>query len=71
MINPINSRNLIPPKVDELLHGFAVNGNPNTWTGKVVSLTAWRQLNEWERHGPNGRHWNGITQAWEAPEGDP
>lgn len=38
---------------------------PRTWTGRVVSLAAWRDMTEWERHGPNGRHWNGITKQWE------
>ena len=33
----------------------------------VVSLEDWRTLTEWERHGPNGRHWNGITRKWEVP----
>jgi hypothetical protein len=33
-------------------HGFAVNGYPQTWTGNVVSLDAWRRLSERERHGP-------------------
>ncbi len=41
-----------------------------TWTGRVVSLAAWRDLTEWERYGPNGRHWNGITKLWEKPEED-
>lgn len=40
---------------------------PSTWTGRVVSLAAWRDMTEWERHGPNGRHWNGITKQWEQP----
>jgi hypothetical protein len=59
----------LPPEVEELRHGFAVNGNPKTWTGKIVSLDAWRQLNEWDRHGPNGRHWCGATRAWVVPDG--
>ncbi len=45
-------------------HGFAVNGNPKTWTGKVVSLADWRGLSDWEKHGPDGRVWCGITKQW-------
>lgn len=41
---------------------------PRTWTGRVVSLDEWRRLTEWEKHGPNGRLWNGITRQWEQPE---
>jgi hypothetical protein len=48
-------------------HGFAFDGRPRNWTGLVVSLAAWRDLSDWERHGPNGRHWNGITKGWEKP----
>lgn len=48
-------------------HGASVTGSPRTWTGRVVSLDAWRSLTEWERHGPNGRNWNGITRRWESP----
>ncbi len=51
---------------DDTRHGFALNGHPKTWTGNIVSLDAWRQLSEWDRHGPDGRHWNGITKSWEA-----
>jgi hypothetical protein len=40
---------------------------PLTWTGRVVSLDEWRTLTEWERHGPNGQHWNGITKQWDKP----
>ena len=47
-------------------HGKSVAGNPLTWTGKVVSLEAWRDLTEWEKHGPDGRHWNGATRKWEV-----
>jgi hypothetical protein len=54
-------------RVDEMRHGFATNGRPKTWTGKIVSLDAWRQLSEWERHGPDGRQWNGLTQSWGNP----
>jgi hypothetical protein len=50
-------------------HGLSVAGTPLTWTGRVVSLDAWRNLTEWERHGPRGRMWNGLMQQWEEPEG--
>ncbi|MBQ0716920.1 MAG: hypothetical protein KBT76_05885 [Sulfitobacter litoralis] len=50
-------------------HGIAFDGRPKTWTGRVVSLAAWRMLTEWERHGPKGQHWNGITRQWEQPKG--
>jgi hypothetical protein len=40
---------------------------PKTWTGRVVSLADWRTLSEWERHGPNGRHWCGVRKRWQHP----
>ena len=59
-----------PASTNEMRHGHAINGYPKTWTGKVVSLAAWRQLSEWEKHGPNGRVWDGITKTWgEADDG--
>lgn len=51
-------------------HGVSIAGNPCTWTGRIVSLDAWRQLTEWERHGPNGRHWCGIARNWIEPKGE-
>ena len=48
-------------------HGVSVSGNPKIWTGRIVSLDDWRRLSEWEKHGPNGRHWSGITKQWEPP----
>jgi hypothetical protein len=51
-------------------HDVTCGGQPKTWMGRVVSLAAWRDLTEWERDGPKGRHWNGITSQWEQPEGD-
>ncbi|GGE17399.1 hypothetical protein SAMN05421774_10447 [Gemmobacter megaterium] len=30
----------------------SVTDRPMTWTGKVVSLDAWRRLSAWDRHGP-------------------
>lgn len=51
-------------------HGRSVAGHPRTWTGRVVSLDAWRHLSEWERHGPNGRHWCGIARNWIEPKGE-
>lgn len=44
-------------------------GRVRTWTGRVVSLDTWRKLNTWDRHGPNGRQWDGRTASWEWPEG--
>lgn len=43
-------------------------GRVRTWTGRVVSLDAWRRLSAWDRQGPNGRHWDGRTALWEWPE---
>lgn len=55
---------------DGFPHGTACDMglSPRTWTGRVVSLAAWRELTEWDRHGPRGRHWNGATNRWEQPE---
>jgi hypothetical protein len=55
------------PSAESFPHGLSVTGQPLTWTGRIVSLDAWRILTEWEKHGPNGRHWNGITKQWEDP----
>jgi hypothetical protein len=49
-------------------HGVTFTGQPKTWTGRIVSLEAWRILTEWEKHGPNGRYWNGNTKKWEEPK---
>jgi hypothetical protein len=51
-------------------YGTTFDGRPLTWTGRVVSLAAWRMLSEWERHGPKGKHWNGLTRQWETPKGN-
>ncbi|WP_138935313.1 hypothetical protein [Roseovarius arcticus] len=49
---------------NDMQHGFASTGHLKTWTGKIVSLDAWRQLSEWDRHGPDQRQWNGKTNQW-------
>ncbi|WP_406721381.1 hypothetical protein RPE78_04875 [Thioclava litoralis] len=51
-------------------HGKGVNGEPVTWTGRVVSFEEWGRLSAWDRHGPDGRQFNGITRQWEYPEGE-
>lgn len=51
-------------------HDQTVGGRVTTWTGRVVSLDEWRKLTEWERHGPNGRHWCGIISTWTHQKGD-
>lgn len=55
-------------KTDEYRHGGSVVGTPLAWTGKVVSLDEWRTLSKWDKHGPDGRLFNGITKQWEWPE---
>lgn len=45
-------------------HGTTPSGRPVTWTGKVVSLAQWRELSDWERHGPQGRVWDGQADQW-------
>ena len=56
---------------DGFPHGTACDMGlfPRTWTGRVVSLAAWRTLTDWERYGPRGRRWNGATGRWEQPDG--
>ena len=41
-------------------------GRQRTWTGKIVSLSDWHTLSDWERHGSTGRMWNGLTRQWEV-----
>lgn len=48
-----------------------VTGRPMTWTGRVVSLDAWRRLSAWEQHGPAGRLFCGVCRAWVAPRAFP
>lgn len=52
------------PHPDLFRHGRSVAGHPLTWTGRVVSLDAWRHLSDWDRHGPDGRMWCGIRRNW-------
>ena len=51
-------------------HGISVGGHPLTWTGRVVNLDEWRRLSDWERHGPRGKQWNGLTGQWEDDGGE-
>ena len=55
-----------PPLPVDAVYGTSANGNPLTWSGKVVSRQAWGKLTDWQKHGPNGRVWNGKTRRWEA-----
>lgn len=69
--NAESSREIQSPRPSNdwaLLEKFGAGGRPITWTGKVVSLEEWRSLTEWERHGPDGRHWNSRTRRWEEPQ---
>jgi hypothetical protein len=60
-----------PPTLDSeaFPHGMTPEGRPRTWTGRIVSLDDWRNLTDWERHGPDGRMWNGMTRQWETCDG--
>ena len=49
------------PDADCHRHGRSVAGAPVTWTGRVVSLDQWRRLSDWDKHGPDGRVYNGLT----------
>jgi hypothetical protein len=57
-----------PPDAAGFPHGTACDMGlyPRTWTGRVVSLQAWRELTDWEKHGPRGGHWNAATGEWEG-----
>jgi hypothetical protein len=54
------------PSAGTYPYGRSTGGNPRTWTGKIVSLSEWRKLSEWERNGSTGKQWNGLTRQWEA-----
>ena len=45
-------------------HGVSITGFPLTWTGRPVTQAHWRHLTQWQRSGPDGRHWCGIRRAW-------
>lgn len=53
---------------DAFRHGRTIGGRCVTWTGRVVSLEEWGELSEWDRHGPNGRHWCGLSQPWKGEQ---
>ena len=61
---PKNEALSITAPNDDMRHGFAVNGNPMTWTGNIVGLDDWRGLSEWQKRGPNGRMWCGVCKVW-------
>mgnify|MGYP000616243519 CR=1 FL=1 len=48
--------------------GATVGGRAATWTGKVVALDDWRHMTAWERHGPDGRHWCGLSKSWKGEQ---
>ena len=48
----------------EFPHGTAFNGEPKTWTGKIVSLDEWRRLSEWDRHGSTALMYCGACRGW-------
>lgn len=56
-----------PATPDTRPHSLACIGKPKTQTGRVVALEEWRRLSAWERDGPGGLHWDGITRQWKEP----
>ncbi len=61
----ISNAAVISTGPQSIRHGRDMNGNPKTWTGGAVTLAAWRNLSDWDRHGSTGKVWNGLTRAWE------
>jgi hypothetical protein len=57
------------PNASAFPYGTACNlgDTPRTWTGRVVSLAAWKRLSDWEKHGPTGRLWCGLCRCWHMP----
>ncbi len=55
-------------EIEVFPYGTSVSGRPLTWTGKVVSLKAWRSLSDWAKHGSTGKVWNGATRRWDIEE---
>ena len=53
------------PSAETFPHGQSFTGQPKTWTGRIVPLEEWRTLTDWDRDGPNGQMWNGMTRRWE------
>ncbi len=66
--NRLVATNSAPSEKADMRHGFSIGGRPLTYTGRVVSLEDWRNLSDWEKHGPDGRVWNGKARAWEMLE---
>ncbi len=54
-----------PSAPDTKSQTLTAGGRVATWTGRVVSLDEWRTLTAWDQHGPDRRHWCGISQRWE------
>lgn len=48
--------------------GETIGGRVTTWTGRVVSLDDWRHLTAWDRKGPDGQHWCGISKTWKGEQ---
>ncbi len=55
-------------EAEALPYGCDCGGRPKTWTGQIVSLSNWKRLSAWERHGSTGKKWNGLTGQWEPEE---
>jgi len=56
------------PRPEIFKYGLSFAGKPKTWTGCIVSPETWAGLSDWQKHGPDGRHWSGITKTWEMPD---
>ncbi|WP_156929534.1 hypothetical protein [Paracoccus sp. J55] len=48
----------------EYPYGVTAGGYPRIWTGRPVSVAEWRNMSEWERHGPKGLMLCGICRTW-------
>jgi hypothetical protein len=58
-----------PPEAFPYGSACGLGEMPRTWTGRVVSIADWRNLTDWDRHGPNGKLWCGKRKEWVRHDG--
>jgi hypothetical protein len=52
------------PPTEQPPPSLTFTGQPVNWHGRSFTWDEWAKLGSWERYGPNGRLWSGLTQSW-------